>query len=77
MRDDPLGDRFDMMKPRGGLPLGDVALRGDIVMRNLIGDEVDDWLNIVARPGEHLHLYGKTESRPGRKMGHVTTVRRK
>jgi 5-(carboxyamino)imidazole ribonucleotide synthase len=60
-----------------GLPLGNVALRGDIVMRNLIGDEADDWLNIVARPGEHLHLYGKTESRPGRKMGHVTTVRKK
>ena len=59
-----------------GLPLGDVSLRGEIVMRNLIGDEVDDWRDIIARPGEHLHLYGKAEARPGRKMGHVTRVRK-
>jgi 5-(carboxyamino)imidazole ribonucleotide synthase len=57
-----------------GLPLGDVTLRGDIVMRNLIGDDVDGWQNILTEPGQHLHLYGKAESRPGRKMGHVTTI---
>ena len=58
-----------------GLPLGSTALTGATVeMRNLIGD--DAWLDTLAEPGAHLHLYGKGEARPGRKMGHVTRVRR-
>lgn len=59
-----------------GWPLGDparVAGRG-VEMHNLIGDEVDDWAAILARPGSHLHLYGKGAARPGRKMGHVTRL---
>ena len=57
-----------------GLPLG-VTLRtsGFVQMRNIIGDEVRDWLQPLA-DGLHLHLYGKDEARPGRKMGHVTQV---
>ncbi|BCH63787.1 N5-carboxyaminoimidazole ribonucleotide synthase [Agrobacterium vitis] len=58
-----------------GLPLGDPARHGDCVMTNLIGDDivaVPDWL---AKPGALVHLYGKAEARPGRKMGHVTEVR--
>ncbi|MVA27792.1 5-(carboxyamino)imidazole ribonucleotide synthase [Agrobacterium vitis] len=58
-----------------GLPLGDPARHGDCVMTNLIGDDIDavpDWL---AKPGVLVHLYGKAEARPGRKMGHVTEVR--
>ena len=43
-------------------------------MRNLIGPDVDAWTAILADPGASLHLYGKGEARPGRKMGHVTTV---
>ena len=43
-------------------------------MRNLIGDEVDGWRDILADPRAHLHLYGKGEARPGRKMGHVTRL---
>ena len=39
---------------------------------HLIGDEVDDWAAPLAEPGAHLHLYGKGEPRPGRKMVHVT-----
>ena len=43
-------------------------------MRNLIGDEADGWRDILADPAAHLHLYGKSEARPGRKMGHVTRL---
>ena len=60
-----------------GLPLGETTLTGRaIVMDNLIGDAVDRWPALLSEPGAHLHLYGKRESRPGRKMGHVTRVSR-
>jgi 5-(carboxyamino)imidazole ribonucleotide synthase len=59
-----------------GLPLGSTALTGShVVMNNLIGDDAERWPAILAEPGAHLHLYGKT-IRPGRKMGHVTRVKR-
>lgn len=57
-----------------GLPLGNPVRHADCVMQNLIGDDilaVPDWL---ARDNTLVHLYGKTEARPGRKMGHVTTL---
>jgi 5-(carboxyamino)imidazole ribonucleotide synthase len=58
-----------------GLPLGDTSLAGDRVeMVNLIGQEANGWGEILSEPGAHLHLYGKDEPRPGRKMGHVTRV---
>lgn len=56
------------------LPLGDTARLGPAEMTNLIGDEVDAWPELLAEPGARLHLYGKAETRPGRKMGHVTRV---
>ena len=43
-------------------------------MDNLIGDEIHDWERLVADPRAHVHLYGKGEARPGRKMGHVTRL---
>ena len=60
-----------------GLPLGDPSLTsGGAAMVNLLGDEWvggdPDWVAALARPGAHLHLYGKAEPRPGRKMGHLT-----
>lgn len=58
-----------------GLPLGATNRHSDAVMKNLIGDEVDGWPQILAEPGARLHLYGKVETRPGRKMGHVTRLR--
>ena len=59
-----------------GLPPGSTALTGSAVtMDNLIGDEAEHWPELVAEQGAHLHLYGKGEARPGRKMGHVTRVR--
>jgi 5-(carboxyamino)imidazole ribonucleotide synthase len=57
-----------------GWPLGSTARRGRIEMRNLLGDDVEAWPSLLAEPGAHLHLYGKTEARPGRKMGHVTRI---
>ncbi len=57
-----------------GLPLGDPTRLADAEMRNLIGDEVDRWPQLLAEPGARLHLYGKREARPGRKMGHVTRL---
>ena len=44
-------------------------------MTNLLGDEVDQWRELAAEPDARLHLYGKAEARPGRKMGHVNRVK--
>ncbi|TXL71057.1 5-(carboxyamino)imidazole ribonucleotide synthase [Vineibacter terrae] len=58
-----------------GLPLGPVGLRArQVVMTNLIGDEAADWLRIAGAPDAKLHLYGKRQARPGRKMGHVNRL---
>lgn len=60
-----------------GLPLGSTALTGSRVeMENLIGADADRWPELLAEPGARLHLYGKAEVRPGRKMGHVTRITR-
>jgi 5-(carboxyamino)imidazole ribonucleotide synthase len=58
-----------------GLPLGDCSARGKIQMQNLIGDDVNDMVALLADPQAHVHHYGKSESKPGRKMGHITWVR--
>jgi 5-(carboxyamino)imidazole ribonucleotide synthase len=58
-----------------GLPLGTtrrVAPR--VAMQNLIGDDIEAWHEILSDPAARLHLYGKGEPRPGRKMGHVTRL---
>ena len=55
-----------------GLPLGSPARHSDARMRNLIGEAVNAWPELLADPTARLHLYGKAEARPGRKMGHVT-----
>jgi len=58
-----------------GLPLGATDLIVPRVeMRNLVGGGVNDWREILADRSAHLHLYGKGEARPGRKMGHVTRL---
>jgi 5-(carboxyamino)imidazole ribonucleotide synthase len=59
-----------------GLPLGATTLAAPrVTMHNLIGADADRWADILADPAAHLHLYGKREARPGRKMGHVTYLR--
>jgi len=56
-----------------GWPLGDPGRHADAVMENIIGAEADAWQALAT--GGALHLYGKSESRPGRKMGHVTRLK--
>ena len=59
-----------------GLPIGPRDRTGaSVTMENLIGEEVNRWPELVAEEGAHVHLYGKGEPRPGRKMGHVTRVK--
>jgi 5-(carboxyamino)imidazole ribonucleotide synthase len=58
-----------------GLPLGDTATRfARVEMANLIGDDAASAVELLRDPAVHLHFYGKTEARQGRKMGHVTRV---
>ena len=57
-----------------GWPLGDPARHSDVVMENLIGHDADDWQAIASEKAACLHLYGKAETRPGRKMGHVNRL---
>jgi 5-(carboxyamino)imidazole ribonucleotide synthase len=58
-----------------GLPLPAATRHSDAVMKNLVGPEATTlWPAILATPGLIPHLYGKTDARPGRKMGHVTTL---
>ncbi len=58
-----------------GLPLGSTLPHSRAVMRNLLGDETSAWPEFLKDPSACLHLYGKAESRPGRKMGHVTWLK--
>ena len=59
-----------------GWPLGPTTRLGRIEMRNLIGQDIDRFAALLAEPDAHPHHYGKDRARPGRKMGHVTYVRR-
>ncbi|HEU0117428.1 MAG TPA: 5-(carboxyamino)imidazole ribonucleotide synthase [Alphaproteobacteria bacterium] len=58
-----------------GLPLASISPHSRAVMHNLIGDDVERWPQLLQDPSACLHLYGKTETRPGRKMGHVTFLK--
>ena len=56
-----------------GVPFGSTEMTApEVLMKNLLGDDVHDWHDILADRRAHLHLYGKSEVKPGRKMGHVT-----
>ncbi|KAA3662798.1 MAG: 5-(carboxyamino)imidazole ribonucleotide synthase [Chloroflexi bacterium] len=69
-----------------GLPLGDTSYRRPAAMANLLGDlwpqtqsaksliPQPNWTPVFAHPDLHLHLYGKDDARPGRKMGHLTAL---
>jgi 5-(carboxyamino)imidazole ribonucleotide synthase len=61
-----------------GLPLATPRLLSPVCMINLLGDlwqrGEPRWAAALALPGVALHLYGKTEARPGRKMGHVAAI---
>ena len=61
-----------------GLPLGDPGLMSPVAMLNVMGDMwaagTPDWAAVMGHDGARLHLYGKREARPGRKMGHVNVL---
>jgi len=73
-------DQFEQqVRALCGLPLGETRLLSPVVMVNLLGDLWHDghappWLSLLAHPQAKLHLYGKREARPGRKMGHFTVM---
>ncbi len=57
-----------------GWPLAKPRRLGRIEMTNLIGDEIEGWNKYLSQAGTAIHIYGKGEARPGRKMGHITKV---
>ena len=59
-----------------GHSLGSTGRHSDCVMENLIGDDILKVPDLLAEPDTLVHLYGKAESRPGRKMGHATRLKR-
>jgi 5-(carboxyamino)imidazole ribonucleotide synthase len=73
--------QFDLqVHALAGLPLPQPRQHSPAIMLNLLGDvwldaqgqsRTPDWQAVLALPGTHLHLYGKTEARAGRKMGHL------
>ncbi|TDL75107.1 5-(carboxyamino)imidazole ribonucleotide synthase [Palleronia sediminis] len=65
-------DQFEQhVRAVAGWPLGDGRRHSDMVMENLIGDDIARLPEIARDPAAAIHLYGKAEARPGRKMGHV------
>ena len=68
-------DQFEQhIRAIAGWPLGNGARHANVVMENLIGDDVARAAALAAEPGVQVHLYGKAEARPGRKMGHINRV---
>jgi 5-(carboxyamino)imidazole ribonucleotide synthase len=57
-----------------GWPLGSTERHCDVVMTNLLGDEANRWRELAAEPDVRLHLYGKRDTRRGRKMGHYNRL---
>jgi 5-(carboxyamino)imidazole ribonucleotide synthase len=68
-------DQFEQhIRAIAGWPLGDGARHADVVMENLIGPDMGRVPELTADPNVALHLYGKAEAKPGRKMGHVNRL---
>lgn len=70
-------DQFEQhIRAVAGLPLGDGSRFADVTMENIIGDDIDRVPALLAEKNTALHMYGKPEARPGRKMGHVNRITR-
>jgi 5-(carboxyamino)imidazole ribonucleotide synthase len=72
-------DQFEQqLRALCGLPLGEPRLLSPVAMINILGDVwlpgEPRWAEVFRRPGVRLHLYGKAEPRPGRKMGHLNCL---
>ena len=69
-------DQFEQhIRAIAGWPLGSTQAHARVEMTNLLGDEINVWAGLAAEPDAHLHLYGKAQARPGRKMAHVNRVK--
>ena len=69
-------DQFEQhIRAVAGWPLGPTQAIAHVEMLNLLGEEVEAWLKLAHEPETRIHLYGKREPKPGRKMGHVNRVR--
>lgn len=67
-------DQFEQhIRAIAGWPLGDGSRHCNVTMENLIGDDVDRIADL-AQTNTAIHLYGKADAKPGRKMGHINTV---
>ena len=69
-------DQFEQhIRAVAGWPLGPTEPHARVEMLNLLGDEVDAWAKLAQEPETRIHLYGKRDAKPGRKMGHVNRVK--
>jgi 5-(carboxyamino)imidazole ribonucleotide synthase len=69
-------DQFEQhIRAVAGWPLGPTEAIAQVEMVNLLGAEADAWPRLAAEPETRIHLYGKRETTPGRKMGHVNRVK--
>ena len=69
-------DQFEQhIRAVAGWPLGPTQPLAHVEMTNLLGADVDAWRKLASEPETRVHLYGKGEARPGRKMGHVNRLR--
>lgn len=68
-------DQFEQhIRAVAGWPMVDPIRHSDVTMMNLIGDDVERVPEFAKEDGARIHLYGKADVKPGRKMGHVTWV---
>jgi 5-(carboxyamino)imidazole ribonucleotide synthase len=68
-------DQFEQhIRAITGWPLGDGTRHANVVMENLIGDDITRLPDLAKAPNTQIHLYGKSEIRPGRKMGHINVL---
>ena len=68
-------DQFEQhIRAVAGWPLGDPSRHDDVVMTNLIGEDIDSIAGFAQEPGVAVHAYGKAETKPGRKMGHINRI---
>ena len=71
----PCGQFEQHIRAVAGWPLGPTEAIAAVEMTNLLGDEAAQWLEYASEPHTRVHLYGKREMKPGRKMGHTNRVR--
>lgn len=69
-------DQFEQhIRAVAGWPLGPTHPVARVEMLNLLGEEVNEWRRFAAEPETRIHLYGKRQAKPGRKMGHINRVK--